>query len=123
MLPIIDSVLPIIDSLHVHDRGIDFHCIPFPVHDHKGILRTHLQVLSVQWKGDLLWGTIEILPTPSGLLLWELYSQVRSQACCIKRYRVAAQAGAAEWRCDAVLSNSVGMRVFNFDTQLCPAVH
>lgn len=33
------------------------------------------QVLEVRWKGDCLWGTIEILPTPSGLLLWELYSQ------------------------------------------------
>lgn len=28
------------------------------------------------WKGDQLWGTIEVLPTPSGLLLWELYSRV-----------------------------------------------
>ncbi|KAG2440254.1 hypothetical protein HXX76_004366 [Chlamydomonas incerta] len=27
------------------------------------------------WKGDQLWGTIEVLPTPSGLLLWELYSR------------------------------------------------
>lgn len=36
----------------------------------------HVQVLEVHWQGDLLWGTIEILPTPSGLLLWELYSQV-----------------------------------------------
>lgn len=31
----------------------------------------------MKWKGDQLWGVIEILPTPSGLLLWELYSQVR----------------------------------------------
>ncbi len=36
-----------------------------------------VQVLEVHWRGELLWGTIEILPTPSGLLLWELYSQVR----------------------------------------------
>ncbi len=34
------------------------------------------QVLDVSWKGDQLWGTIEVLPTPSGLLLWELYSRV-----------------------------------------------
>ncbi|KAF5843548.1 hypothetical protein DUNSADRAFT_14464 [Dunaliella salina] len=34
-----------------------------------------VQVLGVQWKGDQLWGTIEVLPTPSGLLLWELYAQ------------------------------------------------
>lgn len=34
------------------------------------------QVLEVHWKGDQLWGTIEVLPTPSGMLLWELYSQV-----------------------------------------------
>lgn len=30
----------------------------------------------MQWKGDQLWGTIEVLQTPSGMLLWELYSQV-----------------------------------------------
>lgn len=34
------------------------------------------QVLDVHWRGNQLWGTIEILSTPSGLLLWELYSQV-----------------------------------------------
>ncbi|GAX75735.1 hypothetical protein CEUSTIGMA_g3178.t1 [Chlamydomonas eustigma] len=33
------------------------------------------QVLEVWWRGDQLLGVIEILPTPSGLLLWELYSQ------------------------------------------------
>jgi hypothetical protein len=33
------------------------------------------QVLEVHWQGDCLMGTIEILPTPSGLLLRELYSQ------------------------------------------------
>ncbi len=37
-----------------------------------------MQVLEVKWKGDQLWGSIEILPTPAGLLLWELYSQVRA---------------------------------------------
>jgi hypothetical protein len=35
------------------------------------------QVLDVWWMRDQLLGIIEILPTPSGLLLWELYSQVR----------------------------------------------
>ena len=44
-----------------------------------------VQVLEVNWKGDQLWGTIEILATPSGLLLWELYSQVRGvHASCLK---------------------------------------
>lgn len=33
------------------------------------------QVLEVHWKNNTLWGTLEILPTPSGLLLWELYSR------------------------------------------------
>jgi len=33
------------------------------------------QVLGVRWRGKELWGAIEILPTPAGLLLWELYSQ------------------------------------------------
>lgn len=33
------------------------------------------QVLEVHWQGDCLMGSIEILPTPSGLLLRELYSQ------------------------------------------------
>mmetsp|Transcript_32615 Transcript_32615/g.72047 ORF Transcript_32615/g.72047 Transcript_32615/m.72047 type:complete len:600 (+) Transcript_32615:290-2089(+) len=44
-----------------------FKCLNLPNISH--------QVLDVQWKGDQLWGSIEILPTPSGLLLWELYSQ------------------------------------------------
>jgi hypothetical protein len=35
------------------------------------------QVLEVHWRGSELWGTIEVLPTPAGLLLWELYSRVR----------------------------------------------
>ena len=35
------------------------------------------QVLDIRWIGDQLLGSIEILPTPSGMLLWELYSQVR----------------------------------------------
>lgn len=34
------------------------------------------KVLHVIWQGDELWGSIEILLTPSGLLLWELYSKV-----------------------------------------------
>ena len=34
------------------------------------------QVLELNWKGGQLWGTIEVLPTPAGLLVWELYSQV-----------------------------------------------
>ena len=37
----------------------------------------YTQVLEVHWKGGRLYGSIEILQTPSGLLLWELYSQVR----------------------------------------------
>lgn len=44
-----------------------FKCLNLPNISH--------QVLEVFWKGDQLWGSIEILPTPSGLLLWELYSQ------------------------------------------------
>ena len=32
------------------------------------------QVLDIKWKDEQLWGSIEVLPTPSGLLLWELYS-------------------------------------------------
>lgn len=36
---------------------------------------TQPQVLHVQWRGKELWGSLEILPTPSGLLLWELYSR------------------------------------------------
>ncbi|CAD7697753.1 unnamed protein product [Ostreobium quekettii] len=33
------------------------------------------QVLSVKWKGHQLWGTVQVLDTPSGLLLRYLYSQ------------------------------------------------
>lgn len=44
----------------------------------------------MQWKGDQLWGTIEILPTPSGLLLWELYAQVRSCRCCTRTCAAAS---------------------------------
>ncbi|KAG2489869.1 hypothetical protein HYH03_011671 [Edaphochlamys debaryana] len=44
-----------------------FKCLNLPNVSH--------QVLEVAWKGDQLWGTIEVLPTPSGLLLWELYSR------------------------------------------------
>eukprot|EP00775_Hariotina_reticulata_P010278 gene10278-10437_t len=33
------------------------------------------QVLEVFWRGSELWGTLEVLPTPAGLLLWELYSK------------------------------------------------
>mmetsp|Transcript_4234 Transcript_4234/g.7543 ORF Transcript_4234/g.7543 Transcript_4234/m.7543 type:complete len:542 (-) Transcript_4234:507-2132(-) len=44
-----------------------FKCLNLPNVSH--------QVLEVKWKGNQLWGTIEVLPTPSGLLLWELYSQ------------------------------------------------
>jgi hypothetical protein len=34
------------------------------------------QVLELRWRGRELWGTIEVLPTPAGLLLSELYSKV-----------------------------------------------
>jgi hypothetical protein len=34
------------------------------------------QVLELRWRGQELWGTIEVLPTPAGLLLSELYSKV-----------------------------------------------
>ncbi|GIL64725.1 hypothetical protein Vafri_18611 [Volvox africanus] len=44
-----------------------FKCLNLPNVSH--------QVLEVTWKGDQLWGTIEVLPTPSGLLLWELYAR------------------------------------------------
>ncbi|KAI8469409.1 MAG: Prohead core protein protease-domain-containing protein [Monoraphidium minutum] len=33
------------------------------------------QVLRVWWRGKELWGCIEVLPTPSGLLLWALYGR------------------------------------------------
>jgi hypothetical protein len=33
------------------------------------------QVLDMFWKGKKLWGSIEVLSTPSGLLIWELYSK------------------------------------------------
>ncbi|EFJ48763.1 hypothetical protein VOLCADRAFT_90584 [Volvox carteri f. nagariensis] len=45
-----------------------FKCLNLPNVSH--------QVLEVTWKGDQLWGTIEVLPTPSGLLLRELYSRL-----------------------------------------------
>jgi hypothetical protein len=38
-------------------------------------IRTRPQVLRVWWRGKELWGCVEVLPTPSGLLLWHLYSQ------------------------------------------------
>lgn len=34
------------------------------------------QVLDLRWRGPELWGTLEVLPTPAGLLLSELYSKV-----------------------------------------------
>lgn len=34
------------------------------------------QVLELRWRGPELWGTLEVLPTPAGLLLSELYSKV-----------------------------------------------
>jgi hypothetical protein len=34
------------------------------------------QVLGLRWRGPELWGTLEVLPTPAGLLLSELYSKV-----------------------------------------------
>lgn len=33
------------------------------------------QVLDLRWRGPELWGTLEVLPTPAGLLLSELYSK------------------------------------------------
>lgn len=39
----------------------------------------HPQVLDVYWRGRELWGIMEVLPTPAGLLLWELYSKVSSK--------------------------------------------
>lgn len=44
-----------------------FRCLNLPNVSH--------QVLDVHWLGSCLMGTIEILPTPSGLLLWELYAR------------------------------------------------
>ena len=46
----------------------------FLMHDYLAIDPCE-QVLEIHWSGDQLLGTIEILPTPSGLMLWELYSQ------------------------------------------------
>jgi hypothetical protein len=37
------------------------------------------QVLDLRWRGPELWGTLEVLPTPAGLLLSELYSKVSPQ--------------------------------------------
>lgn len=53
----------------------------------------NMQVLEVHWKGNQLWGSIEVLPTPAGLLLWELYSQVRcpSSAMRVCHGRLALQ--------------------------------
>lgn len=34
------------------------------------------QVLDLRWRGPELWGTLEVLPSPAGLLLSELYSKV-----------------------------------------------
>eukprot|EP00882_Tetradesmus_deserticola_P013308 GHRQ01014118.1.p2 GENE.GHRQ01014118.1~~GHRQ01014118.1.p2 ORF type:complete len:153 (+),score=72.20 GHRQ01014118.1:481-939(+) len=45
------------------------------------------QVLEVHWRGSELWGSIEVLPTPAGLLLWELYSRVSS----LQDYREAIE--------------------------------
>ena len=36
-----------------------------------------LQVISLHWEGDNLVGAIEVLPTPSGKLLMELYKSGR----------------------------------------------
>ena len=47
---------------------------------HFHISRVLSQVLDVEWRNNQLWGTIEILRTPSGMLLWELYAQVRCGA-------------------------------------------
>ncbi|PNH07500.1 hypothetical protein TSOC_006044 [Tetrabaena socialis] len=67
-----------------------FKCLNLPNVSH--------QVLEVTWKGDQLWGTIEVLATPSGLLLWELYSRVCALAAAVSdaRDHAAAVRGAAE---------------------------
>eukprot|EP00955_Chlamydomonas_euryale_P055806 356225-Chlamydomonas_euryale.AAC.4 len=55
------------------------HSMPFcgswPHPCHRDPAGASPQVLEVHWRGDTLMGTIEILQTPSGLLLRELYSQ------------------------------------------------
>lgn len=40
------------------------------------------QVLDLRWRGPELWGTLEVLPTPAGLLLSELYSKVSCVVVC-----------------------------------------
>lgn len=52
---------------HPHYKSRYFRCLNLANVSH--------QVLEYRWVGDKLWGTAEILPTPSGLLLWQLYSQ------------------------------------------------
>lgn len=52
------------------------------------------------WRGKELWGCIEVLPTPSGLLLWDLYSRgvkvgvsSRSWASLVRTKNGACQVG------------------------------
>lgn len=52
---------------HPHYKSRFFRCLNLANVSH--------QVLEYKWVQDKLWGTIEILPTPSGLLLWQLYSK------------------------------------------------
>lgn len=46
------------------------------------------QVLDLRWRGPELWGTLEVLPTPAGLLLSELYSKVTIDAVVDERKAV-----------------------------------
>lgn len=50
------------------------------------------QVLDLRWRGPELWGTLEVLPTPAGLLLSELYSKVSTSNRGHVHARIAAEA-------------------------------
>lgn len=46
-----------------------------PYFKHLTFMAVSHRMLDLRWKGSKLMGIIEILPTASGLLLWDLYSQ------------------------------------------------
>jgi hypothetical protein len=62
------------------------------------------QVLEVYWRRSQLWGTIEVLPTPSGLLLRELYAKVGPLVVLCCAVRCGAVLCCAVLRCVAMSS-------------------
>ena len=77
------------------------------------------QVLDLRWRGPELWGTLEILPTPAGLLLSELYSKARralmvvamSIVACVVAAGLACQ-GMPQRRPDDLSSSQVAAGTF-----------